>query len=96
MGVGGIEDMDARLASAALAPPATNLAEIGAPFRVEQVEGGPAGFFLLALALAIVFALAFALECAVSRADKAFWHRTLRPRLHLDVASHDDNQPPDC
>ena len=88
--------MDARLDFGAFAPAATNLAEIGAPFRVEQVEGGLAGLPALALAVSLATPLVLALECAVPGAGKPLWHLTLGPRLHLDVAGHDDDQSPDC
>ena len=49
--------MDARLDFGALAPAAADLAEIGAPFRVEQVEGGLAGLSVLTLAVSFAVAL---------------------------------------
>ena len=49
--------MDVRLDFGAFAPPATNLAEIGAPFRVEQVEAGLAGLPVSTLAVSFPVAL---------------------------------------
>ena len=95
MWVGGMDDMDAGLYLSAFAPAAAGLAEIGAPFRVEQVEGGLTGLPVSTLAVSFAVALVLALECAFPGTVKSLWHRAFGPRLHLHVARHDDDQSPD-